>query len=118
VKGIPYMFLYPIPLANDLLDDRWADHALLGQEVVGAIHDIRTRLKKYADFCGEVSAKKLRSTDVALWHSRAKGDVVTNPDGSVIMQMHNVVETNEILTREIRGSVQRFREVLQGRPGG
>jgi hypothetical protein len=110
------MFLYPIPLADDLLEDRWEDHALLGQEVVRVIHDIRMKLRQYADFCDEVSAKKLRSTDVALWNGRAKDNVVTNPDGSVDIQMHNVVETNELLTREIRSSIERFRTALENQP--
>ncbi len=109
------MVLYPIPLPDDLLEEHWEDHAILGQEVVRAIHDIRMRLRQYADFCNEVSAKKLRSTDVALWSSRPKDNPVVNPDGSVTMQMCNVVETNEIIAREIRSSVERFRMALKER---
>ena len=112
------VFLYPIPLVDDLSENHWEDHALLGQEVVRAIHDIRVRLKWYADFCDEVSAKELQSSDVALWHGRSKGDMIINPDGSVNIPMHNVVETNEILTGEIRRSVERLRAALKDRPTG
>ena len=54
--------------------------------------------------------------------SHEGGSFVKNADGSVTLEECNVVETNEILTREIRDSVKRFRAALAGSvssiPGG
>ena len=69
------MSVYPISVADDLLENHWEDHALLGQEVVRTIHELRTLLIQYQSFCNEVSQGDLQGNDFTRWPRRMKAAV-------------------------------------------
>ena len=92
--------IYALPLFPEFSDEHWEDHALLGQEAVRAIHNVRSNLREYMLFRKEVLRKSLKCDDFPE-HNSTIGNPIENDDGSISFRTTTVVEQNEIFSRNI-----------------
>lgn len=99
------------PQFPEFAPESWENHALLGQAAVRAIHNLWQSLDECRLFQEEVSKERLRSDSFSS-RSRPIGAIVEGDDGSITVPLANVVELDEILTREMVAAVDNLKAVI------